>query len=183
MRTYGNDVEVLLGSDSDLPFLLKSKLYEIFQACGVTFDVHTNLSADRKPDEVHEFCEAAVTSGTKIFIAAASMTNVLATAIGSQFKYTLPVIGVALPGGPLEGDSLSSLFSKPDGCPLIPTTTFTNAAILAVQIMGVGDNKYYTERLMKYQQDSFQKKETKDINIPEERAKEEAKKQAAKAKE
>src|SRR5688572_29666535 len=103
-------VEVLLGSETDYPLLgkKKCKLPEIFDALGIKYGLNV-MSADRKPEIVREHVMAAVEAGTVVFIAAASMTNVLATAVANVFSFSVPVIGVALPGGRMENDSLSSL--------------------------------------------------------------------------
>lgn len=155
-------VEVLLGSESDYPLLIKSKLKEIFDSIGIKYGVNV-MSADRTPRIVRKHAHAAVEGGTVVFIAAASMTNVLATAVANVFAFSVPVIGVALPGGRMENDSLSSLFSKPDGCPVIPVATLTNAAIIAAQIIGAGDLRIRTI-LHEYQCSTF-KEPIFDVDI------------------
>jgi phosphoribosylaminoimidazole carboxylase PurE protein len=68
----------------------------------------------------------------------------------------LPVIGVPIGNSPLSGfDSLLSVVQMPPGVPVatmgVGKSGATNAAILAVQILGLADEKI-AQRLIDYKQ-------------------------------
>ena len=133
-------VSIFMGSKSDLP---------IVQAASDTlsdFDIPHKmfiLSAHRTPEEVVKKIKKSEASGAKVFIAAAGMAAHLAGAIAAQT--TLPVLGIPLGGGDLNGlDSLLATVQMPKG---VPVATFAigksgaiNAAICAAQIIGISDD-------------------------------------------
>jgi len=99
-------------------------------------------SAHRSPDRVRELVRDAPGQGVQIFIAGAGMANHLAGAVAAHT--TLPVIGVPLGGSPLSGvDALYSTVQMPAGVPVatvaIGSAGAKNAAVLAVQILALGD--------------------------------------------
>jgi phosphoribosylaminoimidazole carboxylase PurE protein len=67
-----------------------------------------------------------------------------------------PVIGIPVPGGPLQGvDSLLSIVQMPGGIPVATVGVGShgpkNAAILTAEILAIGDESL-RERLKKYRQ-------------------------------
>jgi 5-(carboxyamino)imidazole ribonucleotide mutase len=128
-------VAILMGSKSD---------WEIMKNCPDTlakFGVDCEcrvLSAHRTPAQTAAFVKQAEQDGVAVIIAAAGMAAHLAGAVAAHT--TLPVIGVPMKGGALDGlDALLSTVQMPRGIPVatvaIGKAGAINAAILAVQIL------------------------------------------------
>ena len=135
-----NKVAILLGSDSDLKYVEASKEY--FQYFGIDYEIHI-LSAHRTPEKVAEFALKARDNGYSILIGAAGMAAHLAGALKAHS--TLPVIGVPLPGGILDGlDSLLATLQMPKGVPVATMTVgkagFINSAILCAEIFSINQD-------------------------------------------
>ena len=133
-------VAILLGSENDLKFVEDSKKY--FKYFGIVYEVHI-LSAHRTPIKVAKFASEARSKGYGILIGAAGMAAHLAGALKAHS--TLPVIGVPLPGGIMDGlDSLLATLQMPKGVPVATMTVgkagFINAAILCAEIYSIMDN-------------------------------------------
>lgn len=136
----GKKVAILLGSESDLKYVEASKEY--FDYFSVEYEVHI-LSAHRTPGKVAEFASNARSNGYSILIGAAGMAAHLAGALKAHS--TLPVLGVPLPGGILDGlDSLLATLQMPKGVPVATMTVgkagFINAAILCAEIFSIEDD-------------------------------------------
>jgi phosphoribosylaminoimidazole carboxylase len=130
-------VAVIMGSDSDLP-VLRSGL-EILTKLQIPFTTRIT-SAHRTPDWLREFSKGAADSGLKVIIGAAGGAAHLPGMCASWTQ--LPVIG--LPVKPSVGDgwdSLVSMTNMPRGEPVatVGINNATNAALLAVRILGVQD--------------------------------------------
>jgi 5-(carboxyamino)imidazole ribonucleotide mutase len=135
------DVLILIGSDSDRP--LVQRTYDGLSALGVSAGFRV-ASSHRAPAHLQEVVSQAVASGTKVFIAAAGGAAHLAGAVAALT--TRPVIGVPLPAGALGGvDALYSTVNMPAGTPVATVSVgewgARNAAILAAQILAVGDDE------------------------------------------
>ncbi|MBP5755681.1 MAG: 5-(carboxyamino)imidazole ribonucleotide mutase, partial [Clostridia bacterium] len=105
----------------------------------VPFEVHV-YSAHRTPMQAREFAENADRNGFGVIIAAAGMAAHLAGAIAANT--TLPVIGIPCSSNNLEGiDALLSTVQMPSGVPVatVAINGGVNAALLAVQILALGD--------------------------------------------
>mgnify|MGYP001281476887 FL=1 len=142
-------VAILLGSESDLKYVEASKEY--FEFFSIKHEVHI-LSAHRTPAKVAEFAKNARTNGYSILIGAAGMAAHLAGALKAHS--TLPVLGVPLPGGILDGlDSLLATLQMPKGVPVATMTVgkagFINAAILCAEIFSIQDNSV-SEKLSQF---------------------------------
>ncbi|MBN2072205.1 MAG: 5-(carboxyamino)imidazole ribonucleotide mutase [Candidatus Krumholzibacteriota bacterium] len=102
-------------------------------------------SAHRMPEATREFISEAEKRGARVFIAGAGMSAALPGFVASA---TLrPVIGVPIPSGLPDGiDALLSIVQMPPGIPVatvaIGRAGAKNAAILAAEILAVGDEKY-----------------------------------------
>jgi 5-(carboxyamino)imidazole ribonucleotide mutase len=99
------------------------------------------MSAHRNADEVKKFVGDARANGFGAIIAAAGMAAHLAGACAAHT--TLPVIGVPVAGGALNGvDALYSTVQMPTGMPVatVAINGAANAAILAVEILAVADD-------------------------------------------
>ncbi len=133
-------VAVLMGSDSDLP-VMQSTL-DTLDSLNINWEVKVT-SAHRTPAATHEYVTTAEQRGCRVFICAAGLAAHLAGAVAGIT--TRPVIGVPIDGGPLKGqDSLLSTVMMPGGVPVatvaIGKAGAKNAAYLAAQIIGVGDD-------------------------------------------
>jgi len=132
-------VLILFGSDSDRAVMEETA--KVLESLGVSSQMET-ASAHRSPDRVRELVRGAAGQGIQVFIAGAGMANHLAGAVAAHT--TLPVIGVPLGGSPLSGvDALYSTVQMPAGVPVatvaIGSAGAKNAAVLAVQILALGD--------------------------------------------
>ena len=109
-------IAVVFGSDSDWPVM--EKCVAQLRAFGEEPHVEV-MSAHRNPDRVAEFAEDAEKNGFHVLIAAAGMSNALAGAVAAHTP--LPVIGIPLEGGSLNGlDALLSTVQMPPGIPPDP---------------------------------------------------------------
>ena len=132
-------VGIIMGSKSDLPAMQDA--IDILIEFGIESEVNI-VSAHRTPAEVLNLVNNAESSGIKVFIAAAGMAAHLAGVVAAHT--TLPVIGIPIPSGSLNGmDSLLSTVQMPPGIPVatvaIGSSGAKNAAILAVQILATAD--------------------------------------------
>jgi 5-(carboxyamino)imidazole ribonucleotide mutase len=145
-------VAILLGSKSDEGHLrATTELLDRFQ---IDWELKV-ISAHRQPEQLHEYVRAADAGGTQVFIAAAGLSAALPGVIGSLSQK--PVIGLPIPGGALNGvDALLSMVQMPGGIPVatvgVGSNGSKNAAILAAQIVALGDPKV-AERLRAYREE------------------------------
>jgi len=143
-------VAVVVGSNSDMEVM--QNCIEQLKFFGIEPIVRI-ISAHRTPQIAAEFATNAAQKGIKVIIAAAGMSAHLAGALAA--RTTLPVIGVPLiSGSGLEGiDALLSTIQMPPGVPVatvaIGKAGAKNAAILAVQILGLTD-KNLQKKLAKF---------------------------------
>ena len=142
-------VSIIMGSTSDMPVMEKAAKF--FDEWEILFEL-VALSAHRTPSEVEEFARGAKARGIEVIIAGAGMAAALPGVIAANT--TLPVIGVPIKGSVLDGvDALYSILQMPPGIPVatVAINGAMNAAILAVQMMSVGD-KSLAERLLAYKE-------------------------------
>lgn len=129
-------VSIIMGSTSDLPILNKSATF--LNDMKVPFEMNA-LSAHRTPAEVEKFARTAKERGIEVIIAAAGMAAALPGVIAAMT--TVPVIGIPI-NSTLEGrDALLSIVQMPPGIAVatVGINGGLNAAILAVQILALGD--------------------------------------------
>ncbi len=134
-------IAVVFGSDSDWPVM--EKCVEQLRAFKEEPLVEI-MSAHRIPERVAEFSSKARDNGIEVIIAAAGLSAALAGVIASHTS--LPVIGVPLASGSLQGvDALLSTLQMPPGVPVacvgIGSAGAKNAALLAIQLLGIKDEK------------------------------------------
>lgn len=132
-------VSIIMGSTSDLPVM--EKAMKFLDEMEVPFEVNA-LSAHRTPDAVETFAKEAAGRGLKVIIAGAGMAAALPGVIAAST--TLPVIGVPIKGSALDGmDAMLSIIQMPPGIPVatVGINGAMNAAILAVEIMSLADEK------------------------------------------
>ena len=133
-------VGVIMGSQSDMPVM--EKCFAQLDEFGIPFEVKV-ASAHRKPLEVHEWAASASERGIRVIIAAAGKAAHLGGVVAA---YTpCPVICVPMKTSDLGGlDSLLSMVQMPSGVPVacVAINGAKNAAILALQMLGIGDKAY-----------------------------------------
>lgn len=136
-------VGLIMGSDSDLPVV--DKAAEVLAGFGVPYETHI-FSAHRTPVEARQFALEARERGFGVIIAAAGMAAHLAGALAAGT--TLPVIGIPIKSAQLGGiDALLSTVQMPSGIPVatVAIDGAKNAAILAVEILALGDDALAAE--------------------------------------
>jgi 5-(carboxyamino)imidazole ribonucleotide mutase len=137
MTATARKVAILMGSTSDREKMAPAA--DTLARYGIEADVRV-LSAHRTPAKVAELAAGARDQGYAVIICGAGMAAHLAGAVAAQT--TLPVIGVPLSGGALNGvDALYATVQMPKGIPVatVAIDGAMNAALLAVQIMAVDD--------------------------------------------
>jgi len=130
-------VAVLMGSASDHDKMAPAA--ETLARFGIEADVRV-MSAHRTPAAVAEFTRSARDNGYVAFICGAGMAAHLAGAVAANT--TLPVVGVPLSGGALDGiDALYSTVQMPKGIPVatVAVNGSMNAALLVVQMLAISD--------------------------------------------
>ncbi len=144
-------VAVIMGSHSDEDMM--KGCTEFLTHFGIGYEILI-LSAHRQPEETSRFARTAESTGYRVIIAAAGMAAHLPGVVAAQT--TLPVIGVPLPASELQGvDALYSIVQMPAGIPVatvaIGKTGARNAAVLAAEILALGDNQV-REKLVAFRQ-------------------------------
>ena len=103
-------VAVIMGSDSDWP-VVKGACAQL-KALDIPFEAHI-LSAHRTPAGAAEFAKSARANGFGVILCAAGMAAHLAGAFAANT--TLPVIGIPMKGGAMDGmDALSERLAEAD---------------------------------------------------------------------
>ncbi len=147
---------VMVGSKSDQDAM--SRAIGILKEFEIPYQMEI-CSAHRNPEKTKTLARSAESKGIKVIIAGAGMAAHLPGVIASHT--TLPVIGVPLNASPLSGlDSLFSIVQMPSGVPVatvsIGETGAKNAAILAIQILAISDQKL-KKRLQKFKDELTRK--------------------------
>jgi 5-(carboxyamino)imidazole ribonucleotide mutase len=126
-----------MGSTSDLPTLQAAA--DILERFGVVHELRV-LSAHRTPAAMADYARTAAERGLRVIIAGAGGAAHLPGMLAANT--TLPVIGVPVPTGSLNGlDALLSIVQMPRGVPVatVAVGAGANAGLLAVQILAVAD--------------------------------------------
>lgn len=145
-------VAIIMGSDSDLPVVKKGT--DLLKTLEIPFEVHV-YSAHRTPDQVRDFVASAKANGFGVIIAAAGMAAHLAGVIAAGT--TLPVIGIPCKSSVLDGmDALLSTVMMPPGIPVatVAIDGGANAALLAAEILALGDEELATRLQAKRKADA-----------------------------
>ena len=134
-------VAVLMGSESDRDIMQNTA--ETLEKYGIEYEMVVT-SAHRTPDKIREYVSTAEERGIKVIIAGAGAAAHLPGAVAAHTR--LPVIGVPLAATSLGGlDALLSIVQMPKGVPVatmaIGKAGAINAAILAAQILALGDDE------------------------------------------
>ena len=132
-------IAIIMGSASDSPVV--EKAVTTLREFGVPYEVRV-MSAHRTPDAAAQFSKSAKDNGFGVIIAAAGKAAHLGGVLAAHT--VLPVIGIPVAGGALNGlDALYATVQMPSGVPVACVACGsagpTNAALLAVQILGGAD--------------------------------------------
>src|ERR1700722_14013572 len=132
-------VGVIMGSRSDWETI--SRTSDMLEALVIPHECCV-VSAHRTPDWMADYAKTAVSRGLEVIIAAAGGAAHLPGMVAAQTP--LPVLGVPIESHALKGlDSLLSIAQMPGGVPVgtlaIGKAGATNAALLAVSILAIGD--------------------------------------------
>ena len=157
-------VLIVMGSDSDIPVMEEAK--HILDKFGIPYEMRIS-SAHRSPAKTMALASEAADRGIRIIIAGAGMAAHLAGVVAA--KTILPVIGVPMPGGALNGvDALYSTVQMPGGIPVatmaIGKAGAKNAGLFAAQILALNDENLRTA-LINYRQEVDQEVAQKDAAL------------------
>ena len=131
-------VGIIMGSVSDMDTMADAR--DVLNEFGVPFEIRV-VSAHRTPDEMFEYARTAASRGLHVIIAGAGGAAHLPGMTAS--KTLLPVIGVPVHSQNVGGlDSLLSIVLMPKDVPVATMAlgNSTNAALLAVRILALGDS-------------------------------------------
>jgi phosphoribosylamine--glycine ligase len=147
-----------MGSDSDAPVMQAA--VDTLREFGISSEM-TVASAHRSPARVMRLIEEAPGRGVKVFIVGAGAAAHLGGVVAAHT--ILPVIGVPIDSSALKGlDALLSTVQMPPGVPVATVSIgkpgATNAAVLAAQILAVGDSAM-ADKLTQYKKKLAEKVE------------------------
>lgn len=141
------EIAVIYGSKSDESVIQSA--FDVLKEFGIEYESEV-LSAHRQPDATANFAKSAADKGIKVIIAGAGLAAALPGVIAAHT--TLPVIGIPISGGPLNGvDALYAIVQMPKGIPVatVGIGNAKNAALLAIQILALSDEKL-SQKLSEY---------------------------------
>ncbi|MCH5320331.1 MAG: 5-(carboxyamino)imidazole ribonucleotide mutase [Eubacterium sp.] len=157
-------VAIIMGSDSDLPIVTPA--IKQLKELGIETEVRV-MSAHRTPQEANEFSSKAIENGFGVIIAAAGMAAHLGGVLAAST--TLPVIGIPCSAKVLDGmDAMLATVMMPPGIPVatVGVNAAKNAAILAAEIIAVGDDALMN-KLQNMRQEMAQQVREKDAALQE----------------
>jgi 5-(carboxyamino)imidazole ribonucleotide mutase len=140
-------VGIIMGSASDIPVVEKGT--PVLEELEIDYEVAI-ASAHRTPQDVEGYATKAKARGIEAIIAVAGLSAALPGVVASMT--TLPVIGVPVKGGALDGlDALLSIAQMPPGVPAVSVglNGMKNACLYAARILAVND-KELAEKLEAY---------------------------------
>lgn len=144
-----NNIKVLIISASDSELEIMKEAVKVLDEFGVENEL-TISSAHRSPERTTKLVSDFADAGGKVIICGAGLAAHLAGVVASHFP--LPVIGIPLANGPLNGiDALLATMQMPPGIPVatVAINNAKNAGILAVQILATSD-KNLEKKLIEY---------------------------------
>lgn len=130
-------VGIVMGSQSDEAVMQKAA--GVLDELGIGYEMLVS-SAHRNPERTAAYAQEARQRGLQVLIAGAGLAAALPGVLAAHT--TLPVIGVPLASGALNGvDSLYSIVQMPPGIPVatVGIDNARNAAMLAAQIIALGE--------------------------------------------
>jgi 5-(carboxyamino)imidazole ribonucleotide mutase len=145
-------VAIVYGSPSDANVM--SKAGATLDRFGVGYE-EVSISAHRAPKTLVTWLDGLIARGIEVIIAGAGLSAALPGVVAAHSS--LPVIGVPITGGALDGlDALLAIAQMPPGVPVacVGLNNSTNAAVLAVQIIS-GHDESLKAKLAEFK-DSFE---------------------------
>ncbi|MCZ6767407.1 MAG: 5-(carboxyamino)imidazole ribonucleotide mutase [bacterium] len=133
-------VSIIMGSKSDDEHMKPT--YDLLDRFEIGWEKRV-LSAHRQPDALLAYVKEKNNSNVQVFVTAAGLAAALPGVVAA---HTIrPVIGVPVPGGPLNGmDALLSIVQMPGGIPVatvgLGSNGPKNAAMLCVHILALSDD-------------------------------------------
>ncbi|MDD2735149.1 MAG: 5-(carboxyamino)imidazole ribonucleotide mutase [Desulfuromonadaceae bacterium] len=157
-------VLLIMGSDTDLPVMQEAA--DVLKKFDVPYEMRIS-SAHRSPVRTMALATGASDRGIRVIIAGAGMAAHLAGVIAS--KTILPVIGVPMPGGALNGvDALYATVQMPAGIPVasmaIGKAGAKNAGLFAIHILALSE-PHLAESLLNYRVEMDKELEQKDTDL------------------
>lgn len=136
-------VAIIVGSKSDKEQM--EKAMDMLDQFNVPHEFNV-LSAHRNPEALHDYVASLDKRNYAAIIAGAGMAAALPGTVAA--KTLLPVIGVPMKGGALNGvDALYSIVQMPKGIPVgcmaIGSSGAANAALYAIHIMALSDDEMW----------------------------------------
>lgn len=129
---------VLAASPSELGIMRQTGL--ILEKFGIAHEIRI-MSSSRNPDLVDEYARTAFERGIKVIVCSTGLSGHLAAAVAA--RTIVPVIGVPIATSPqmVGNEALAITAQMPTGVPVatVGVESAVNAAVLAAQIIGVGD--------------------------------------------
>ena len=149
-------VAIIMGSKSDWDVM--SHAAAMLSELDIQHEAKV-ISAHRTPDLLDEYCAKLLEKEIKVIIAGAGLAAALPGVIAA--KTTLPVIGVPLVAGSLDGiDALMSIVQMPPGIPVgtmaLGKPGAINAALFAAAILALTDAGI-ADRISAYREKQAQK--------------------------
>ena len=141
-------VAIIMGSDSDWKVMQGAA--EALSHFSVPFEARV-ISAHRSPDLLSDYSKKARNRGLRVIIAGAGGAAHLPGMVAAFSE--LPVIGVPVPVGPLQGeDALLSIVQMPKGVPVATVAIggAFNGGLLAVQILGASGREELLDQIKEY---------------------------------
>ena len=132
-------VGMIMGSKSDEEVMQKGAA--VLDELGIGYEVVIS-SAHRHPERTASWVSEAKGRGIQVIIAGAGLAAALPGVVAAHT--ILPVIGVPIASGPLNGlDALYSIVQMPPGVPVatVGIDNTKNAAMLAAQIIALSDGE------------------------------------------
>lgn len=155
-------VLIVMGSDSDWPIM--KKCIQTLQEFAIGFEVHV-ASAHRTTEKALSLAREADQAGIEVIIAGAGAAAHLPGVLAAVTP--LPVIGIPINATALSGvDALYAMVQMPSGIPVatVAIDGAKNAALLAVEILGIKDKKI-REKIVQYKKQMALEVDEKDEKI------------------
>ena len=149
-------VAIIMGSKSDWDVM--SHAAAMLSELDIQHEAKV-ISAHRTPDLLDEYCAKLLEKEIKVIIAGAGLAAALPGVVAA--KTTLPVIGVPLVAGSLDGiDALMSIVQMPPGIPVgtmaLGKPGAINSALFAAAILALTDASI-AQRISAYREKQAQK--------------------------
>ena len=149
-------VAIIMGSKSDWDVM--SHAAAMLSELDIQHEAKV-ISAHRTPDLLDEYCSKLLEKEIKVIIAGAGLAAALPGVVAA--KTTLPVIGVPLVAGSLDGiDALMSIVQMPPGIPVgtmaLGKPGAINSALFAAAILALTDTGI-AQRISAYREKQAQK--------------------------